>query len=118
LIGTENLQHPSNVTVVDIKPSKIGFVARRLVRIEAPIEVRTSGALPEGLKLRKIDIVPASIQVITLSKNIKNIKIVTEPINLEEISGTTKLAPRLIIPEEVASVNGRQPSVEVTIEIE
>jgi diadenylate cyclase len=118
LIGTESLQHPSNVTVVDINPRKIGFVARRLVRIDAPIEVRTKGALPEGLNLKNIDIAPASIQVITLSKNIKNLKIVTEPINLEEISETTKLTPRLIIPEEVQSVNGRQPSVEVTIEIE
>jgi diadenylate cyclase len=118
LIGTENLQHPTNVTVVDIKPRKIGFVARRLVRIDAPIEVRTKGALPEGLNLQKIDVVPASIQVITLSKNIKKLKIVTEPINLEEISETTKLTPKLIIPEEVQSVNGRQPSVEVTIEIE
>jgi diadenylate cyclase len=118
LIGTENLQHPSNVTVVDIKPAKIGFVARKLVRIDAPIEVRTSGSLPEGLKLKKIDIVPASIQVITLSKNIKKLKIVTEPINLEEISETTKLTAQLIIPEEVQSVNGRQPSVEITIEIE
>ncbi|MBW2637934.1 MAG: DNA integrity scanning protein DisA nucleotide-binding domain protein, partial [Deltaproteobacteria bacterium] len=118
LIGTENLQHPSNVTVVDIKPGKIGFVARRFVRIDAPIEVRTSGALPEGLKLKNIDITPASIQVITLSKKIKNLKIVTEPINLEEISETTTLTPQLIIPEEVQSVNGRQPSIEVTIEIE
>jgi YbbR domain-containing protein len=77
-----------------------------------------SGSLPEGLKLQNIDVVPASIQVITLSKNIKKLKIVTEPINLDEISETTTLTPKLIIPEEVQSVNGKQPSVEVTLEVE
>jgi len=118
VIGKDNLQHPSNVMVVDVKPSTIGFVARRLVRIDAPIEVQTSGVLPEGLILQRIDIVPTSIQVITLSKDIKKIKIATEPINLGDISETTTLTPKLIIPNEVQSVNGRQPSVEVTVEIE
>jgi diadenylate cyclase len=118
LIGTENLQHPSNVTVVEIKPNKIGFVAQKLVRLEAPIEVRTSGTLSEEVTLQKIEVSPSSVQVITLSKNLKNLKIVTEPINLENITATTKITPRLIIPAEVQFVDGKQPSVEVTIEIE
>jgi diadenylate cyclase len=118
LIGTESLQHPSNMTVVDIKPTKIGFVAHRLIRIDVPIEVKTSGTLSKGLKLQQINVTPATIQVITFMKDIKNLKIVTEPINLNDISETTILTPQIIFPPEVQFVNGKRPSVEVTIKIE
>jgi len=116
-IGNNNIQSPSNVTVVGINPNKIKFVAHMLTPFEAPIDVRFSGALPKGLSLQKVNVSPASVQLKAPAKNIKNIKITTEPINLQEITATTKLKPQLIVPPEVQFGNGKQPSVEVTIEV-
>ena len=116
-IGNNNIQYPSNVKVVGINPNKIRFVAHMLTHFEAPIDVKLSGALPKGLILRKVTVSPASVQLKAPKKDIKNIKITTEPINLREITATTKLEPQLIVPQKAQFVEGEQPSVEVTIEV-
>ncbi|MBN2538539.1 MAG: diadenylate cyclase [Deltaproteobacteria bacterium] len=117
-IGNNHIQYPSNVTVVGIKPNKIRFIAHMLTNFEAPIDVRFSGTLPKGLDLQKINVSPASVKLKAPAKNIKNIKIITEPIDLMEITATTKLTPQLVIPPGVQFADGKQPSVEVTIEVE
>jgi len=116
-IGNNNIQYPSNVTVVGINPNKIKFVAHMLARLEAPIDVSLSGTLPKGLRLRKVTVSPASVQLKAPKKDIKHIKITTEPINLREITATTRFTPQLIVPPEARFVNGKQPSVEVIIEV-
>ncbi len=116
-IGNNNIQYPSNVTVVGINPNKMKFVAHMLTRFEAPIDVKLSGTLPKGLAIRKVTVSPASVQLKAPAKNIKHIKITTEPINLQEITATTRFTPQLIVPPEIQCASGKQPSVEVTIEV-
>ncbi|MDD5724035.1 MAG: diadenylate cyclase [Syntrophales bacterium] len=116
-IGSNNVQYPSNVTVVDINPNKIKFVAHMLARLEAPIKASLSGTLPKGLRLRKVTVSPSSVEIKVPTKDIKTIKITTEPINLQEITTTTKFTPQLIVPPEAQFAGGKQPSVEVTIEV-
>ena len=117
-IENNNIQYPSNVKVVGINPNKIRFVAHMLTHFEAPIDVKLSGTLPKGLILRKVTVSPASVQLKAPKKDIKNIKITTELINLREITATTKLEPQLTVPSKAQFVEGEQPSVEVTIEVE
>jgi diadenylate cyclase len=116
-IGNNNIQYPSNVTVVGINPNKIKFVAYMLTRLEAPIDVKLSGALPKGLAIRKVTVSPASIQLKVPAKDIKTVKITTEPIDLREITSTTRFTPQIIVPPEAQFADGKQPSVEVTIEV-
>ena len=116
-VGATNLQHPSNVTVVSINPNKIRFTAQKLIPFKAPIKVILSGSLPEGLNLGNITASPPSVQLKALKKDIKRIKVTTEPINIEEITKTTKVTPQLIIPPEARFAEGKSPPVEVTIEV-
>jgi len=117
-IGNNNIQYPSNVTIVGINPNKIQFVAHVLTRFEAPIDVKLSGALPKGLTLQKVIVSPASVHLKAPKKDIKHIKITTEPIDLREVTATTKFTPQLMVPPQARFVDGKQPSVEVTIEAE
>jgi len=117
-IVSNSIQYPSNVTVVGINPNKIRFVAHMLTRFEAPIDVKLSGALPNGLHLQKVTISPASVHLKAPQKNIKHIKIATEPIDLQGITTTTKLAPQLVLPPEARFIDGKHPPVEVVIEVE
>lgn len=117
-IENNNIQYPSNVKVVGINPNKITFVAHMLTHFEAPIDVKLSGALPKGLILRKVTVSPASVQLKAPKKDIKNIKITTKLINLRKITATTKLEPQLTVPPEAQFADGKQHSVEVTIEVE
>jgi uncharacterized protein (TIGR00159 family) len=117
-IENSNIQHPSNVTVVGINPNKIKIIAHKLVQFEVPIDVRLSGTLPNGLHLQKVTASPPSLQLKALKKDIKQIKITTEPIDLREITVTTQITPQLVVPPEVRFVDGKRPPVEVVIEVE
>lgn len=117
-LGNANIQHPSNVTIVDVNPNKMQFVAHMLVQIEAPIDVRLSGSLPKGLVLGKVTVSPASVQIKAPKKNVKQVKITTEPINLREITATTTLTRQLVVPPAVRFAGGERPAAEVTIEVE
>lgn len=117
-IRTDNIQHPSNLTVVNIKPNKINFVAHQLIRVTLPVELKTEGRLAEGLKIHKLEIDPPSVEVITQKENIKKVKVFTEPINLSSLTETTKLTPRLVLPPGSDFTNGKQPAVTITIELE
>ncbi len=117
-IGTTNLQHPSNVTVVAINPNKIKFTAHMLITFKVPVKVSLSGALPNGLKLGSVTASPPSVQLKALKKDMKRIKVTTEPINLPGITETTQVTPQLVIPPEARFADGKSPPVEVTIEVE
>jgi len=112
------IQYPSNLTLVRIQPNQIRFTAHQMIRVETPVEVRTAGTLPPGYRLVKITINPAMVHVSTLKKELKPLqKIVTEPIDISRLTETTKVTPRLLLPEEVQFMDKKQPAVEVTIEI-
>jgi len=117
-LGNANIQHPSNVTIVDVNPNKMQFVAHMLVQAETPIDVRLSGSLPKGLVLGKVTVSPASVQIKAPRKNLKQIKITTEPINLREITATTTLTRQLVAPSAVRFAGGERPAAEVTIEVD
>jgi diadenylate cyclase len=112
------VRHPSNLSVVGIEPNKIQLIAHQIIPIDVPIKVQTSGKLPPGLTLRQIVVSPKSIQVMALSKGKKHIQILTEPINLQDITTTSMLTPKLVLPEDIQFVNNKPPAVQVTIEIE
>jgi len=114
----DQVRHPSNLSVVRIEPSKIRLIAHRMVPIDVPIKVQTSGKLPPGLTLRQIVVSPKSIQSMALPKGKKGVQILTEPINLQDIKTTSTLTPRLVLPSDVRLVSDKPPNVRVTIEIE
>lgn len=118
VLEREEVRHPSNLSVVGMEPSKIQLIAHRMVPIDVPIKVQTSGKLPPGLTLRQMVVNPKSIQVMALPKGKKRVQILTEPINLREITTTSTLTPKLVLSSDIRFVNNKPPNVQVTIEIE
>ncbi len=117
-IGNNNIGHPSNLTVVSINPNTIKLEAHILNRFEAPIDVSISGTLSKELQMKKITVSPASVHLKAPKRDIRNIKIKTEPIDLRAVKTTTRLTPQLVVPPEARFIDGKQPQVEVTIEVE
>ena len=110
---------PSNLSLGGIKPDAIQITAYPLIPVEIPIEVNITGEPPDGLAVRRIEVIPPSVTVLIPSRlRGKNMPGRTEPINLREVSKTTTVVPKLIFPSEARFVNGKPPSVKVTIELQ
>lgn len=84
---------------------------------EVPIDVSTSGELPEGVRLVETSVSAESVIVYAPSSQLEDIEQVeTTPIDLSEITETTSLDVELLIPDNATSLN--RETVEVTIEVE
>jgi len=118
VLKPDQVRHPSNLSVVGIEPSEIELKIHKMVPLDAPIKVQTSGKLPPGLALRRIAVEPKSIQVMGPPHTKKRALILTEPINLQDITATTILATKLVLPPNMRFVNDTPPTVQVTVEIE
>ena len=110
---------PSNLSLGGIKPDAIQITGYRLLPVEIPVEASITGEPPAGLAIQRIEVIPPSVTVLLPSKlHGKNISVQMESIHLDEISKTTTIVPKLIFPSEVRFVNGKPPSVKVTIELQ
>jgi len=117
-LSREMIPLPSSLTLESIKPDSIQIAAYRLLRVDAPVEVPTKGALPKGLSLVRIEAVPPALTVL-VPPNLKDkgVKIQTEPVDLAEIAQNTVLFPRLVVPADVRFADPKQPSVRVIVEV-
>ncbi|MBN2515835.1 MAG: diadenylate cyclase CdaA [Deltaproteobacteria bacterium] len=118
LLGANLLKHPSNLTLVGIRPNKIQLVAHNMIPIEVPIKVETSGTISPDLIVRNIEANPKAIKVMALPKDEKRLTILTEPIDLRSIITTSTLTPKVVLPPNVRLLDDKPPEVRVTIEIE
>ena len=108
---------PSNLTLVRFDPQRIPLSAKKLGFMDGIVKVQTTGDLPGGLLLRKITVQPEVVPVLAPVNGKKSIRILTEPVNLGEITTTTKVKPKLVLPPDTRFTEATPPSVEVTIEV-
>lgn len=84
---------------------------------EVPIDVTTTGELPDGVRLVEISVEAENVTVYAPSNQLEDIEQVeTTPIDLSEITETTTLEVELIVPDNATSLS--RETVEVTIEVE
>lgn len=117
LLNRNMVVHPSNLTVVGIQPEILALTAYQMAPYDVPVKVETTGALPEGLTLEKIEAVPAFVKVMTQKKSAGNLQIKTEPINLESIKESTKVVPKLLLPPTMELMEKKAPLVTVAITV-
>lgn len=117
-LSREMIPLPSNLTLENIKPDSIQIAAYKLLRLDAPVEVPTKGALPKSLSLVRIEAVPATLSVLVPpSLKEKGVKIQTEPVDLATITQNAVLFPKLLVPSEVRFADPKGPNVRVTVEV-
>ncbi len=112
------LSTPSNISVVSIKPERIHVMAFKLLAIKAPVEVRTTGTLPAGYSLERIEATPSTVTVLVPPRfNRDGLTVRTKPINLKAFTETSLITPEFILPPEVRFPSERIPPVAVAIKV-
>ena len=109
---------PANLKMLEINPAKLRIYASKRISMTLPVSVSTQNVLPDGYSLQKITIIPSSVRVLVDSRlNLEQIRLETEPIDLQRISSSTMFETRVVPIAGVAFPDGRSPSVRVSIKV-
>ncbi|WP_136809862.1 diadenylate cyclase [Desulfosediminicola flagellatus] len=120
LITNENVKHPKNITVLDITPAEVELNLSAIVQKTVPIVPQLIGQLPEGLKIKKIQISPPDLQIFSppVRADNKALTVSTTPIYLGSIHSDSRILCKIIAPPSFQPVDKRWPDVEVLISLE
>jgi uncharacterized protein (TIGR00159 family) len=109
---------PSNLSVADIIPARIHVYASKSISWTFPVNINTQNSLAEHLSLQKISVTPSKIRVLISSRiNPEQMRIETEPIDLQKIFFTTTLDTNLVLPAGVSLPDGTSPAASVIIKV-
>ncbi|HPD56779.1 MAG TPA: diadenylate cyclase [Smithellaceae bacterium] len=118
ILSKDMVNAPSNLSVTEIKPAKTYIYASRLIAGSFPVQVTTQNALPKNLSLQRITISPYKIRVLYDSRlNPDNIRLQTEPIDLQKITATATLDAKVALPAGVYLPDGKPPALRVIIRV-
>jgi uncharacterized protein (TIGR00159 family) len=114
----EMVNAPSNLMVADIVPAKIHVYTSKSIPWTFPVHINTQNSLAENISLQKISITPSKVRVLIGSQaKPEQIKIETEPIDLQKIFFTTTLHTKIVLPAGVSFPDGQSPAASVLIKV-
>ncbi len=117
-LTADMINSPSNLKVADIEPSKIQIYGSKSIYWTFPVNIQTKNALPANLKLQKISVTPSKVRVlISAQAKPEQMKVETEPIDLQKILFTTTLDTKIILPAGVSFPEGQAPKARVLIKV-
>ncbi|MGV8058719.1 MAG: diadenylate cyclase [Smithellaceae bacterium] len=114
----EMLNAPSGLSVAEITPAKIRVYASKLLSYTLPVNVVVHNSLPDSLALQKIVITPSTLKVLVDSRlRPDQLRIETEPIDLQKISSTTSINTKIVLPVGVSFPDNKGPAVYAVIKV-
>jgi YbbR domain-containing protein len=91
-IDERNITLPSGMRLERAIPAQIRLEFERRTQQDVPVEVRFSGAPPEGSELKRFDFLPKTMRVVGPESHVRTIEqAVTDPIDLTALTGHTTL---------------------------
>jgi uncharacterized protein (TIGR00159 family) len=118
-ISEKELRHPGNLKVYRIDPNLITVEVHRVSVVTLPVQVQSVGRLSPGLKLVALKAVPDSVQARVRASEARGFgSVLTEPVDLSQITQTTLVKARLALPESLHLLAPELPEVQVTVAVE
>ncbi len=117
-LSTNEIRLPRGTQLMRTIPAQLRFrFEKRAVRT-VPVEVAWSGALPNGLRLGKVEVTPAALDVVGPESRVRNaLTLVSDPFDLSSITGATEKTLAVFAPEsQVRFAGNSQVTVKVQIE--
>jgi diadenylate cyclase len=112
------MNKPPKVQINRIEPQAIRLKAYAMTAIDLPIKVRTENKVPDGLQLMGVAAEPAKIKImVPKNRKAEYCPLLTEPLNLDEISQSTTKWLKLVLPAKAQVPEGALSMVKVKIDI-
>lgn len=118
MISNDMISLPKNIKLLDSEPEGIDLNMAAIVKFQAPVSPQLVGELEDGLKIKEVQVVPATVTAIgTIEQQKGSTLIMTTPIYLAGITSSTSLFCKLIVPPYLQPAEKKWPDVEVKIVI-
>ena len=119
VITADNMRLPRNVRLLDVVPSSIELALAEIVSQEISIKPQLLGNLPGTLKIKSMEVIPATVKVLSpaAGKKEKPLNVITTPIYLEGVTKDTSIFCKIIAPPSLQPAGKRWPDVEVVITV-
>jgi diadenylate cyclase len=120
MVNEENVRLPPGVRLLDVEPPQFDVVLGAFERRELPVRAQLVGALPDGLVLEKVVVVPKQVLAVTpLGEDGDDTgrSLTTTPIYLQSVTESTRIHCKIIAPAAFQPVDRRWPDVEVRLSV-
>lgn len=108
-VDSKAFQLPLGVSVVKVAPAVIKVIAEKRVYLDIPVELRKSGRLPKGVRLKSVSLDPAVVPVLGAESDLYRLKqIFTEPIDLSTIRVSQTIEAKLLLPSGQFQFKGHE----------
>ncbi len=116
-VYADNISAPGMIRVARIRPSYVNIRLESLVRTVVPVKVRLKGKVAEGYEISGESIVPKSVEIVGIEKQIKKIKNVsTEEVDVSGLDSGAEVDVLLDTAGiEIAGVDPESVSVKIEI---
>jgi YbbR domain-containing protein len=120
IITRENINLPKEIHLLDVVPSSFELTLAEIIEKELIIKPQLVGKLPDGLKIRSLEVKPEKVKVLSPASDEmdKLISLTTTPIYLNNIYENTTIFCKIIALPAVQSKEKRWPDVMVAITVE
>ena len=117
-LAKDMLNAPSSLSVAEITPARIRVYASKLISYTMPVNIITHSSLPNDISLQKITVTPSTVKVLIDSRlRHEQIRIETEPIDLQKITTTTSINTKVVLPVGVSFPDGKVPSISAVVKV-
>jgi uncharacterized protein (TIGR00159 family) len=118
VLSHESIDAPTGLAIREIKPRMIPLQVHRLTEVTLPVRVQFRAELPYGLRLVRVQVEPSEVPLLVTPPALSRIsEVVTNPLNLQEISKTKSMQLPVILPDGAKLLHDEQTTVNVTIHV-
>jgi len=120
IITRENIHLPKEIYLLDAVPPSFELTLAEIIEKELVIKPQLVGKLPDGLKIRSVEVKPEKIKVFSPDsvEMDKLISLTTTPIYLSNIYEDTTIYCKIVALPAVQPKEKRWPDVEITITLQ
>ncbi len=109
---------PRGVVVQSVDPQEVGFAAHETVVVSVPIKPVQKGLPPSGFTLGRLRPTPPTASLVVRKAERRRVKqVLTEALDLSEISDSATVSLDLVIPRGTRLADGASSSVTVSVEL-
>jgi len=118
-VTEENVRLPKRVRILEMEPSSLSISLEETLHKELTVKPQLVGKLPQGIELVSVDISPNKVRALLPTGVDKRgeIRLMTTPIYLENISEDSTLFCKIIAPSDIQPLDRRWPDVQVRIKV-
>jgi len=118
-INLNMISIPAGAEIKEVYPSQVKINLENTKEVQLKVEVKIIGKLPEGLELKKVEVIPGEVLIRGPKSKVPDKAVVrTTPIDITPLTQSAEIEADLILPNPDVRLSGRNSKVMVRLLIQ